>query len=383
MPTLLLPAGLLALAALLLPVLVHLARRQTLVPTPFAALRWLRAKARPRRQVRLDEWPLLLLRLLLLTLFALWLAQPALQGEPSMQRWSVVAPGVDPAALPPPAEGEQRRWLLPGWPTLDAPSSDADAAVPVGSLLRQLDMELDASVALTVYVPDPLDGADAQRPRLSRGVDWQVLPAAPRDADAVEPPLRLAIRHDAEHADGVRYLRAAAIAWSPEGAVEAADVGGIDVPVPPATQVLAWLVAGEVPQAVRDFAAQGGTVLLATDATWADAAPPVPVWRDADGGLLARASRHGRGRLIHFARPLRTTAWPQLLDPGFAGELQRQLQLPAAPTRAPASDYAPVQAELRWPASLRELRGPLLWLILLVLLAERWLATSRRRGATP
>ena len=78
---LLLPAALAALGALLMPLLIHLARRSQLVPTPFAALRWLRQAARPQRRVRLEEWPLLLLRLLLLALLALWLARPVLHGE--------------------------------------------------------------------------------------------------------------------------------------------------------------------------------------------------------------------------------------------------------------------------------------------------------------
>ena len=75
---LLFPAALAALAALALPLLVHLARRQQERPTVFAALRWLRAQPRPRRRLRFDEWPLLLVRLLLVALVALLLAQPAL-----------------------------------------------------------------------------------------------------------------------------------------------------------------------------------------------------------------------------------------------------------------------------------------------------------------
>ena len=60
------PAGLAALATLLLPLLIHLARRDEQRLIDFAALRWLSAKPRPRRRIRFDEWPLLLLRLLLL-----------------------------------------------------------------------------------------------------------------------------------------------------------------------------------------------------------------------------------------------------------------------------------------------------------------------------
>jgi hypothetical protein len=76
----LLPAGLAALGALLLPLLFHLVRRSEQRPTMFAALQWLQQKSRPRRRVRFDEWPLLMVRLLLLTLLALLLARPVVSG---------------------------------------------------------------------------------------------------------------------------------------------------------------------------------------------------------------------------------------------------------------------------------------------------------------
>ncbi|MBP6216624.1 MAG: BatA domain-containing protein, partial [Luteimonas sp.] len=90
---LLLPVALAALAALALPLLLHLARRQQQVPTVFAALRWLRAKPKPRRRIRFDEWLLLSIRLLLLALLAFWLARPALLGVADTTPWIVVAPG--------------------------------------------------------------------------------------------------------------------------------------------------------------------------------------------------------------------------------------------------------------------------------------------------
>ncbi len=79
--SLLFPLGLAALAAWLLPLLIHLARRQESRLTEFAALRWLRAQPRPRQRIRVDEWPLLLLRLLLLALLALLLAGLAWRDE--------------------------------------------------------------------------------------------------------------------------------------------------------------------------------------------------------------------------------------------------------------------------------------------------------------
>ena len=51
----LLPAGLAALAALVVPLLLHLARRYEQTPTDFAALRWLRQKPKPRHRIRFDE----------------------------------------------------------------------------------------------------------------------------------------------------------------------------------------------------------------------------------------------------------------------------------------------------------------------------------------
>lgn len=70
------PAALAALAALLVPLLIHLQRRPEQRVVEFAALRWLSERVRPRQRLRLTEWLLLLLRLLLVAALALWLAQP-------------------------------------------------------------------------------------------------------------------------------------------------------------------------------------------------------------------------------------------------------------------------------------------------------------------
>ena len=91
----LLPAAFAALAALLLPLLIHLARRSEQRPTDFAALRWLRAKPKPRRRIRFDEWPLLVARLLLLAALVLLLARPVLFGSAGDAPWVAVVPGVD------------------------------------------------------------------------------------------------------------------------------------------------------------------------------------------------------------------------------------------------------------------------------------------------
>src|SRR6187431_281369 len=71
------PAGLLALVALAVPLLLHLRRATEARRVEFAALRWLSPRQRPRTRLRLREWLLLLLRLLLVALVALLFAGPA------------------------------------------------------------------------------------------------------------------------------------------------------------------------------------------------------------------------------------------------------------------------------------------------------------------
>ncbi|MEK0267367.1 BatA domain-containing protein [Stenotrophomonas rhizophila] len=209
--SLLYPLGLLALAAWLVPLLIHLARRHQYAPLDFAALRWLQARIRPRQKIRFDAWPLLLVRLLLLAALALLLARPVLHGGAAdTHAVTVVAPGLNGAALRgQDAEGDWR-WLAPGFPAL------ADGAPaphqPLASLLRELDQRLPAGAPLTVYVPDPMPGLDGERPRLSRAVNWRPVPLAPASArTATLPEVQIGAGiADAEQ----RVLAAIQRAWS-------------------------------------------------------------------------------------------------------------------------------------------------------------------------
>ena len=173
----LLPAALAALATALLPLLIHLARRSEQRPTPFAALRWLRQKPKPRHRVRFDEWVLLVLRVLLVCLFALLLARPMLFGAQSHEPVTVYAPGVE------------------------APKDARHLEAPIASHLRELDASLPSDVALTVVVPKTLEGVDAQIPKLSRKIEWRVVPGAMPAPPVSTPTLEL-------RSDSV-YLRAA------------------------------------------------------------------------------------------------------------------------------------------------------------------------------
>jgi len=380
----LIPAALAALAALLLPLLIHLARRSEQRPTAFAALRWLRQKPKPRHRIRFDEWPLLIVRLLLIALMALLLARPVLHGGEAHTPYVAVAPGIDPA----PARGVSARarvhWLAPGFPSIDAAPGMTNASL--ASLLRELDATLPDDVKLTVFVPQRIDHADGRRIALSREVDWRIVPVAP-PTDAMRkavPPPAMVVRHATERAAATRYLRAAALAWQPPDSGAKVDVASIEQPLSPNTKRLAWISAGSVPGNIREWARSGGTLLLDVDAKIEDAPAWTPLWRDEAGDALVEGAAYGRGRVLRFTRSLAPQAMPQLLDPTFPQQLRAALEPPAAaPSRVAAAEYKPLTGGPTFAIAPRDLQPWLALLIALVFLLERWLATSSRRAVAP
>ncbi len=424
---LLLPLGLAALAALLLPLLLHLARRSEPRTTVFAALRWLRPQPQPQRRHRFEELLLLLLRLLLLALLALLMAQPVLFGRPDLRPYVAVAGGVDMTAARAAVRIAEARWhrLAAGFPALDDDASARTARIPdatdttLPSLLRELDATLPAGVPLTVVVPPVIDDADAQRPVLSRRVDWRVLPgaasaansAAGSDATAnagrseTAPAARtrggdtpadftLVVRHAPERAASLPYLRAAGIAWAtPAGDDATADSAGTrasrtrDAPaataIAPGTRHLAWLVPGPVPQAVRAWIADGGRALLDAQADWPGLDDAPVLWRDENGALV-RGLAAGRGRVMRLERPLLPASMPVLLAPDFPTRLRALFaDAPLPPARVAAEDYAPTTGRAPWPEQPRPLAPWLAWAVALAFLLERWLANGRRRSDAP
>ena len=385
-PALLLPAALAALAALIVPLLIHLARRSEQRPTDFAALRWLRQKPKPRHRIRFDEWPLLWLRLLLLALLALWLARPVMFDSADETPWVAVLPGVDVAQVKASVgEAEARiHWLAPGFPELEKEAPTA--ALPFAGLLRQLDAELPAKVALTVFVPEQLQGADAMRPQLSRGVQWKIVPGAmPAQKPVAVTASELVVRHSEDRVDAVRYLRAAAAAWQPTpDAVANFSSAAVTQPLPANMRTLVWLAPGPLPAAITDWINAGGTALLDAQAEFKFPATTTVYWRDAVGAPLVEGAALGEGRVLRFTRPFNAAAMPQLLEPDFPRELRDLLQARApAPSRVMASDYTPVAGGASYAQPPRDLQPWLALLIALLLVIERWLATRRRRGVAP
>lgn len=379
-PALLFPAGLAALAALLIPLVIHIARRTESRTVDFAALAWLEERPRPRRRLRLDELWLLAARLLILALIALWLAQPVAWGVADRRPVVAIAPGLDPASIGG-AEGARRVWLAPGFPEVGI--GPAPAGGEIISLIRQLDAEQIPDVPLDLVVPEILNDADAERPVLSRPVGWRAAPA--RGEAAFEPPEAptLTVRFGPGGEAAVRYFRAAAVAWVEPGAEPAIEAEPLGRALPREARHLIWLDAGVLPPTVVDWIRRGGTALLAEGARMPLDVAPRPVWTDGEGQPIASVGRLGQGRVIQLTRPLTPEAMPQLLEPDFPDRLADLLAPAPPPSRIAAADHTPLAGAPTWTQLPLDLRPWLALLIALVFGGERWLATRRARGPAP
>lgn len=381
-PALLLPLGLAALLALAIPVVIHIARRTESRTVQFAALRWLDAQPRPRRSATIDERLLLASRLLLLTLIALWLAAPVLWNAADRRPVVAVAPGVDDATLAAASErGDRVVWLSPGFPIVGgiAPAASPD----VVSLIRQLDAELPGATPVELVVPATLDGVDAERPSLSRRVTWTVGAEPPaRRITALAPPA-LTLRFAREAEGAVRYFRAAATAWAAPDTAPAFTAEPLDRAVPAGDRHLVWLASGPLPAPVERWVRNGGVILTTLETRAPVEGETTVVWRDTAGEPLAVSGRLGRGRVVRLTRALEPAAIPQLLEPGFPDALLTMLQPPLAPSRVLAAEHAPLTGAAPYDQPSFDLRPWLALLIALAFLAERVLATRRKRAVAP
>ncbi len=389
---LLLPSGLLALLALAIPLLLHLVRQTEQKRIEFAALRWLVARAQPRRRPRFNEWLLLALRLLLLALVALWLAQPVLGGRPDLRPWVVVDPAIDAtrmAAHTPvhSSNDTQWHWLAPGFPSIEQPAPLSSTSI--ASLLRELDATLPREVPLTVIVPEQLDATDAQRPRLGRVITWSPVPGTSAFVATPAPePMRIAAHADAEHRQSLPYLRAIAAAWATQQKQPGATHTLREIPDLDALRAddthLLWLANATIPAQQQRWVRDGGVILLAQDSAagsldWQDAQV---AWHSAEGTPLAVRLADGKGVWVRMLVPFIPQSLPALLEPEFPQVLAAALEVsqPIA-TRAWAESYAPAVDVLAMhsPSTPRPL-GDLLALVIALLFAiERWLAMSMRR----
>jgi hypothetical protein len=360
------PAGLAALVALAVPLLLHLRRAEDTQRVDFAALRWLTPRRRPRQRLRLREWLLLALRLLLVAVVALLFAQPARIDAGDAGPRLLVADGIDFA---------RARAVVPALPA-DAPATRLRG--PLASALREADARAPAGALLHVVVPPLVDGLDGARPQLSHAVAWHVLADARVRAAVPVPSVEsVVLRGDAPDATR-RVLRALAAAWQLRyreiGADAAPPRGAIVASATPEDAALAqWLRAGGILLS-WPVAASAGTP-TDEDPNDADDAAPAP--------LPVQVERVGRGRHLRFARALAVESMPALAAPSAARQLRELLdEASAAPSQAPESALRPVRGGPHFAPIPQPLAPWLAWAATLLFVLERLLATRAARGGT-
>ncbi len=377
-------AWLAALAALSIPLAIHLWSRRRTKSVAIGSIRFLQAR-RPlsRRTLRLrDPWRLLL-RLAMLTAVILALAGPYLTDsagppESSPERWVVVSPSLEEAGRGGRTDvtavfdsvrigADAVRLLHPAWPPLEASIGMPAVSMDTWSLLLALDQTLPPRSHIDVIAPARTGSVRGSRPALHSTVEWFSFDDGNHDdsvEDSVErAPLTVAIFAGPDRKDDARYLQAAIGAISDAGdsaTVRRYDTS--DVPDAIAESWIAWLSARPVPAAVVRRVRDGGVLLTDVgDAAGVDVStsidlgrssipvvrltrrgePPdgegggAPVWRDGHGVPLLTVSREGAGRHYRLATRLHPT-WTSLVLRGLFPEalrplLQRTHALPDLP----------------------------------------------------
>lgn len=410
------PMALIALAALVVPLVLHLIRRP--VPTVrLGSLKFLTESQRRLRSVRWRDLLLLLLRCGLLTILALLVAGPRwVPSGDEPVRWVVLLPGVElgPEGLRRIAEleeaGHDIHYLAAGFPSEEP--TPAEAGLDAWSLMREGDFRLPAGSAWVVVGPAQADYFRGDRPVLRRlRVTWETAEAASQPAPVapaqLPPPaaVRVAILAAADRQEEGRRVRAAmrALASLDNSVVEVTEnpdwifqLGAVALPAEwrervqqGATLITDAPTEGTLPEP-RTFAVLGQTHLLTRRASLAaQEAPEAVVIADSVGDPVAALSRIGQG--WHWRVAFRfhpdSTSWVD--ESGFPAWWQDQMiaSRRSAPVRSvidtthiePRTELGPSVPPPLPRGDVTDLRFPFWMVALLVLGLERWLVRQGPR----
>jgi len=397
---LLTPAGLIALAALAIPLLIHLlsrSRGQRILVGNIELFR--QVQSQRASQIRLVQWLLLILRLLMLLTAALLLADLARQGlAPPLENTAYITPARLAAAergeAPLPDDQDRARLvsLDGGWAQLaEALATQRhEGEVTVYTLASAADQP-----AGTLPLSSPVSWQSAGTGTARAPSVLNVLlvhdPARLVDARALEAAL-MAVAQFRDLSVNVRAVPAEAAALSePSLAAGHALIWLSDQPVPAHTDATVQIddsVADVVsPDQFVTIVEWPGLSFLA-DGNTADVAPENEVlWRDKSG-LALLVEQHPPGqRRLHFTHrlavdadnPMAQDAWPDMLARLLLGETGWQSG--TAHATLPFGETPPSSPLLTRGQPARSLAPLLSLLLALLFIAERWLA--ERTGTRP
>jgi hypothetical protein len=393
---------LLALGALLAPILLHLVRR----PRRVVRIGNLQLQQGVHRRVRSLRWHdglLLALRCALLTALVLSLA--GLRWQPraaAPARWLLVVPGTDFDATARDEwarlrqEGYELRSLSPGFPAIAMPAATVPAAVDAWSLLRELDLRLPAGSRAAVFGPTHATLFRGSRPTLANvDMRWHATAGEPSPLASTQAP-RVGLVAAADREEDARFLRAA---FAVIGAMVVADdsaewifqLGDVELPagwrerVKGGARLVTDAPNAERPVNVTRWFDVGANRVRLIQRVAIDAG--TPVLRDSAGEPLFTEERHGTGSHWRFAMRFHPdwTDWP--IESAFPAWWRDQL----APVTNTALQLAPEQAAPGFaPANATatptlagfgsvDLRGGSWWLAVMLFVVERILSANAQR----
>ncbi len=432
------PLGLLALFALVAPIVIHLLSRKPGKTVKVGSLQFLEAtESRQLRSLKLTDVPLLLLRTAMLAMLALLLAQPLWKKssrptEAQTHGWVLIAPEILRGTPAAPitqlvdslsAAGNALHLLAPDFPAVQALSEkilrDSDSAQRYWSLLRELDLQLPAGAPLWIFAPDRLAFFRGERPTLQRMMHWFGVPIPPENHDSPSTvssdSTSALILYDANHEEDARYIQTAL-----EAVIE---FGGLPIEtqshfirenfaVAQNTKWLFWLAAQPVSKILLQQIESG--LCLISDAGAAEyervdsriimadqrmeifprlqqrviaANNGVTLWTDGFGAPLLEGERLGKGWHYRFHSRFHP-AWNELvLSAAFPQWLHTLLNLPETIPDQRRISVAQSRPNIRAAATSQTLSFTTtslhvpFWLLAAVLfIVERWLAGKTKRS---
>lgn len=394
---LLAPWALVALVALVIPLVIHWQRGRPRRTVPFAPRHLVPQTASPQRRRTLEALLLLALRCLLLAALALLLAVPIVRDAPGAATF--VHPGI---SLTLPDAGA--RWLAPGFPSLAQRPVEGWQRTSIASLVRELDARLPADVPLELIVPAQGLVLDDARPITARtvhirAVDGAAERAALGKALTIEVLDLSAATSGTGPAAGPTDLSALLAAFgSAASSADALSVRLVDEPSasrnsdPRSLLVARERTDRELPGSVLQFAERGGRVLEFAGSSGPGVAPLSAgieaeaflaviqakrrVVGDRGGWIATLPWRYDRRELPLLIQD----DWPSVLAAAFG----RSVPLPAVGRSVDLEPLAPSTASsgrLRGSAANRlplvsqqRFDDWLKWIIALLFVAERALA---------
>ena len=353
-------------ASLVIPVLVHLWRRRKTRTARIGSIRLITGSSKPRssnRQIR--NWPLFLLRCLLIALVTLLLTEPAWNKRPdqAVSGWIIAGPGqwttidrqygklIDSLRK----EGYELRQASWGFPLLDPDDSTTNGRQELSpwSSIRELTGVLPASFPVYLFGDDQLERFTGKRPATDLYIHWlpvrvaDTVTSAMRTADPFQigiwpgnnqtdlPYLMASLRAIAEYTGLEFRIHSFTNAQSSDTLLDCAFV--LD-PAITTNEIWSSLVNEGSLFRYQGSAVTGASSILTTGVTSLGSATashaavletPVtdplvnrlPVWKLATGETILGLEQNGSRRVYHFQSLLRPSAGNLVWDGALAGAL--------------------------------------------------------------